>query len=41
MNVLAVGLLCIAVYVVLMVVWIRYDANKNDYASAANGGEDR
>lgn len=41
MTVLTVGLLCIAVYVVLMVAWIRYDANKNDYASTANGGEQR
>ena len=29
MNVMTVGLLCIALYAVLVVVWLRYDQNKD------------
>jgi hypothetical protein len=39
MNVLAVGLVCIALYGVLMLVWLRYDKNRSDYAGTPVKGE--
>lgn len=38
MNVMTVGLLCIALYAVLVVVWLRFDQNK-DYDT--NSKEER
>ena len=34
MNVMTVGLLCIALYAVFVVVWLRYDENKDDYTNS-------
>jgi len=39
MNVLAVGLVCIALYGVLMLVWLRHDKNTSDYAAAPAKGD--
>lgn len=32
MNVLTVGLLSIAVYMVFLVIWLRYDRNQESYS---------
>ena len=34
MNVMTVGLLCIALYAVLVVVWLRHDKNRDDYTNS-------
>jgi hypothetical protein len=39
MNVLAVGLLCIAVYAVVLAAWLRIDANRSDYTSTRKAAE--
>lgn len=36
MNVMTVGLLCIALYAVCVVAWLRYDQNK-DYDTNSKG----
>jgi hypothetical protein len=33
MNVLVVGLLCIAVYAVVLAAWLRIDVNRSDYTA--------
>lgn len=39
MNVLIVSLLCIAVYAVLLVLWLRYDDDSDNYSSTKGGRE--
>lgn len=34
MNVLVVGLLCIAVYAVVLAAWLHIDVNRTDYAAS-------
>lgn len=38
MNVLTVGLLCIAAYAVVVMIWLRHDKNKSEYVGRAEGG---